>query len=82
MGDLIEVIVLAMVIGVALCGVTAFLTLRRYLGSRYPLSLGRSDRRDVAREQGNKVIARTGGPGTSTPSRKRLRPGSRSPAPR
>ena len=30
-GDLIEVIVLAMVIGVALCGVTAFVTLRRYL---------------------------------------------------
>src|ERR1700691_1863436 len=29
--DLIEVIVLAMVIGVALCGVTSFLTLRRYL---------------------------------------------------
>ena len=31
MSDLIEVIVLAMVIGVALCGVTAFVTLRRYL---------------------------------------------------
>ncbi len=31
MGDLIEVIVLAMIIGVALCGVTAFVTLRRYL---------------------------------------------------
>jgi cell division transport system permease protein len=30
-GDLIEVILLAMVIGVALCGVTSFLTLRRYL---------------------------------------------------
>ena len=30
-GDLIEVIELAMVIGVALCGVTAFVTLRRYL---------------------------------------------------
>jgi cell division transport system permease protein len=30
-GDLVEVIVLAMVIGVALCGVTAFVTLRRYL---------------------------------------------------
>jgi cell division transport system permease protein len=29
--DLVEVIVLAMVIGVALCGVTAFVTLRRYL---------------------------------------------------
>src|SRR5690242_1988151 len=29
--DLIEVIVLAMVVGVALCGVTSFLTLRRYL---------------------------------------------------
>jgi cell division transport system permease protein len=29
--DLIEVIVLAMIIGVALCGVTAFVTLRRYL---------------------------------------------------
>jgi cell division transport system permease protein len=29
--DLIEVIVLAMVIGVALCGLTSFLTLRRYL---------------------------------------------------
>jgi cell division transport system permease protein len=31
MGDLIEVIVAALVIGVALCGVTAFVTLRRYL---------------------------------------------------
>ena len=30
-GDLVEVIALAMVIGVALCGVTSFLTLRRYL---------------------------------------------------
>src|SRR5580693_136198 len=30
-GDLVEVIVLAMVVGVALCGVTAFVTLRRYL---------------------------------------------------
>src|ERR1700733_7821633 len=30
-GDLIEVIVLAMVVGVVLCGVTSFLTLRRYL---------------------------------------------------
>jgi len=30
-GDLIEVIVLSMVIGVALCGITSFLTLRRYL---------------------------------------------------
>lgn len=29
--DLVEVIVLAMVIGVALCGLTSFLTLRRYL---------------------------------------------------
>jgi cell division transport system permease protein len=29
--DLVEVVVLAMIIGVALCGVTAFLTLRRYL---------------------------------------------------
>ena len=29
--DLVEVIVLAMIIGVALCGVTAFVTLRRYL---------------------------------------------------
>jgi cell division protein FtsX len=29
--DLVEVIVLAMVIGVSLCGVTAFVTLRRYL---------------------------------------------------
>lgn len=29
--DLIEVIVLSMVIGVALCGITSFLTLRRYL---------------------------------------------------
>lgn len=29
--DLVEVIVLAMVIGVALCGATSFLTLRRYL---------------------------------------------------
>ena len=29
--DLIEVILLAMVIGVALCGLTSFLTLRRYL---------------------------------------------------
>jgi cell division transport system permease protein len=31
MSDLIEVIVLAMIVGVALCGVTAFVTLRRYL---------------------------------------------------
>jgi cell division transport system permease protein len=30
-GDLVEVIVLAMCIGVLLCGVTSFLTLRRYL---------------------------------------------------
>jgi len=30
-GDLVEVIVLAMVMGVVLCGVTSFLTLRRYL---------------------------------------------------
>jgi cell division transport system permease protein len=29
--DLVEVVVLAMVVGVALCGVTAFVTLRRYL---------------------------------------------------
>ncbi len=29
--DLVEVIVLAMIVGVALCGVTSFLTLRRYL---------------------------------------------------
>src|SRR5579863_6680894 len=29
--DLVEVIVLAMVVGIALCGVTAFVTLRRYL---------------------------------------------------
>jgi len=29
--DLIEVIVLAMVVGVLLCGATSFLTLRRYL---------------------------------------------------
>jgi cell division transport system permease protein len=31
MGDLIEVVAAALVIGVALCGVTAFVTLRRYL---------------------------------------------------
>jgi cell division transport system permease protein len=31
LADLIEVIVLAMVMGVVLCGVTSFLTLRRYL---------------------------------------------------
>src|SRR6204780_1466682 len=31
MADLVEVIVFAMVVGVALCGVTSFLTLRRYL---------------------------------------------------
>jgi len=31
MGDLIEVIAAALGIGVALCGVTAFVTLRRYL---------------------------------------------------
>src|SRR5215475_9630830 len=31
--DLIEVIILAMVIGVLLCGATSFLTLRRYLGA-------------------------------------------------
>jgi cell division transport system permease protein len=30
-GDLVEVIALAMVVGVLLCGVTSFLTLRRYL---------------------------------------------------
>lgn len=30
-GDLIEVIVLAMIVGVVLCGATSFLTLRRYL---------------------------------------------------
>jgi hypothetical protein len=30
-GDLVEVILLAMVIGVLLCGGTSFLTLRRYL---------------------------------------------------
>jgi cell division transport system permease protein len=30
-GDLIEVIVLAMLVGVILCGVTSFVTLRRYL---------------------------------------------------
>jgi cell division transport system permease protein len=30
-GDLVEVIVLAMVVGIALCGVTSFVTLRRYL---------------------------------------------------
>jgi hypothetical protein len=29
--DLVEVIVLAMIIGVLLCGATSFLTLRRYL---------------------------------------------------
>jgi cell division transport system permease protein len=29
--DLVEVIVLAMIVGIALCGVTSFLTLRRYL---------------------------------------------------
>jgi cell division transport system permease protein len=31
MGDLVEVIALTMVVGVALCGVTSFVTLRRYL---------------------------------------------------
>jgi cell division transport system permease protein len=31
LGDLIEVIALTMVVGVLLCGVTSFLTLRRYL---------------------------------------------------
>jgi cell division transport system permease protein len=31
MADLVEVIVFAMIVGVALCGVTAFVTLRRYL---------------------------------------------------
>jgi cell division transport system permease protein len=30
-GDLIEVIVFTMIVGVLLCGVTSFLTLRRYL---------------------------------------------------
>jgi cell division transport system permease protein len=30
-GDLVEVVILAMIIGLALCGVTSFLTLRRYL---------------------------------------------------
>ena len=29
--DLVEVVIIAMVIGLALCGVTSFLTLRRYL---------------------------------------------------
>jgi cell division transport system permease protein len=29
--DLVEVIILAMCVGVLLCGVTSFLTLRRYL---------------------------------------------------
>jgi hypothetical protein len=29
--DLVEVVVLAMVIGLLLCGATSFLTLRRYL---------------------------------------------------
>ena len=29
--DLVEVIILAMIIGVLLCGATSFLTLRRYL---------------------------------------------------
>ena len=29
--DLVEVIIIAMIIGVLLCGVTSFLTLRRYL---------------------------------------------------
>jgi cell division protein FtsX len=31
LADLVEVIVLAMVMGVLLCGATSFLTLRRYL---------------------------------------------------
>jgi cell division transport system permease protein len=31
LGDLVEVILLAMVMGIVLCGVTSFLTLRRYL---------------------------------------------------
>ena len=31
LGDLLEVIFLTMVVGVALCGATSFLTLRRYL---------------------------------------------------
>ena len=30
-GDLIEVILVSMAVGVLLCGVTSFLTLRRYL---------------------------------------------------
>jgi hypothetical protein len=30
-GDLVQVIVLAMILGLALCGATSFLTLRRYL---------------------------------------------------
>ena len=29
--DLVEVVILAMVIGLLLCGATSFLTLRRYL---------------------------------------------------
>ena len=29
--DLVEVVVLAMIIGLLLCGATSFLTLRRYL---------------------------------------------------
>jgi cell division transport system permease protein len=31
LGDLIEVILLTMVVGIVLCGATSFLTLRRYL---------------------------------------------------
>jgi hypothetical protein len=30
-GDLVEVVILAMCVGVLLCGATSFLTLRRYL---------------------------------------------------
>ena len=70
--DLVEVILLAMFVGVLLCGVTSFVTLRRYLrvcrrwpgrcrGALVPGQAGSrklADRRDVAREQGSKVIAR------------------------
>jgi hypothetical protein len=45
--------VLAMIIGVVLCGATSLLTLRRYLRRDRP-----ADRRTVAADQGLKMIAR------------------------
>jgi cell division transport system permease protein len=74
--DLIEVIVLAMVVGILLCGVTSFVTLRRYLRAGSPTG----ETWHASRE--TRSSPRIGGPGMTTPSRTRLRPASRLPAPR